>query len=108
MANEEVKRLVDLRPDLPREQSATAAPVVVTRKLPSMAKIHKVKPVPKAAGQILMGTGAAFAGRGKERMAAVPREKTAPQPKTRKPQQGRPPAAAPTEGYVRMEIHSEG
>jgi len=109
MANQEDKRLVDLRPDLPREQSATAAPVVVARNLPLMAKIDEVKPAATVAGQILMGTGHAPASSGGERMASVPEEKTLPQSEQRKPQEVRSPAAAAlSDGYIRLEIHAEG
>src|SRR5258707_14358548 len=105
-----VKRLVDLRPELPRHQSADAAPVVVNRELPAMAAIGKVRAEAKKSGQILMDTKAAFLGGGKQKMPSVPKTATtAAQPARLKPQEGPPTAApVPTDGYVRLELHAEG
>jgi hypothetical protein len=101
-------RLIDLRPDLPRHQSAKAAPVVVNRDLPTMAAPRSIRAEPKKAGQILMDMGAKRPAGGKERMAKVPKNTSGKQPNERKPQQPyRRTAQAALDGYVRLELHRE-
>lgn len=108
MADVVDKRLVDLRPDLPRRQSADAPPVVVNRDLPAMAAADKVKAEPKKAGQILMDAKVPFLGAGKDRMTQVPKTTTTTQPARLKPQEPLPTATkVATDGYVRLELHVE-
>jgi hypothetical protein len=108
MANSNDRRLVDLRPDLPRHQSADATSVVVDPKLPTMAPMAKVKALGRKTGQVLMDTKARLQGDGKARMEKVPKSTTSAQPARRKAQQARPKIAAPaTDGYVRLELRSE-
>jgi hypothetical protein len=108
MPIQDVKKLVDLRPDLPREQVANAAAVVVHPELPQMAKLTDAMPVPVSANKLpQMGKGDAALPAG-TRMAAVPQTK-APPPNMEalKPQQAHPVVTAPGESYVRLTVHSE-
>lgn len=103
MTNQEDKGTLDPHPDLPRMQSAAAEPVVNARNLPLMPEIAEIQP-----GQALMGRDAKSANIGKEQMAPVPRKRSAPQKKKRMPQE-KPPmtSEAPSEGYIRLELHAE-
>jgi hypothetical protein len=108
MANEEGKRLVDLRPDLPREQRAGAAPVVA-RGLPSMARIGDVHLTPPPSAGPVMERGTLGIPGGQPRMAAVPQQPPAPQPTEGKPQErpSVPAGGALADGYVRLEVRHE-
>jgi hypothetical protein len=105
---QDVKRLVDLRPDLPKEQVANAvSAVVVHPELPQMIKLGTALPAPQSTNKLpQMGQGPAPPQGA--RMAEVPA--THPPDvnmQNLKPQEAHPAAATPGESYVRLTVHSE-
>lgn len=98
------------RPGRLLEQDAAATPFVATPHLPAMEKVGEVKRVIKTgSGLRLMGTGALLHTGGEGLMAAVATREPHPPfagASPQKPKAG-PSGSAPSEGYVRVQIHVE-
>jgi hypothetical protein len=108
MANQEEGKPIVLRA-LPTEQSASAGPVIAAPHLPMMEKVSLVETVQRNPLLPLMGAGAPVHTSGEGTMARVPWPIAPQSALPSSPQEPKviPHEAAPSDGYIRMEVHVE-